>query len=140
MNTTNAPMNATKTAFTAPSAPLSHLPAKLTGLPLLAALAVTTVFLGAGSAHADEIRPGLICDYFYGMTTCANTTDTGYTVTESRDCTWAYKSDGPKTMKVSTFFVPPQFNGLVSSSGCGSRSDSNSAKSVTYSIVPPPAP
>jgi hypothetical protein len=106
-------------------------------------LAVTTVgslFLGAGSAHADEILPGLTCDYFYGMTTCANTTDTGYTVTESRDCTWAYNFDGPKTIKVSTFFVPPQFNGLVSSSGCGSRPDSNSAKSVTYSIVPPPAP
>jgi hypothetical protein len=139
MNTTNAPMNATKTAFTAPSAPLSHLPAKMTAIPLLAALAVTTVgslFLGAGSAHADEIRPGLTCDYFYGMTTCANTTDTGYTVNETRDCTDAWNFDNTKTTRVSTFFVPPQSNGLVSSSGCGE----SSAKSVTYSIAPPPAP
>jgi hypothetical protein len=139
MNTTNAPMNATKAAFTAPSVPLSHLPAKSTSLPLLAALAVSTVgslFVGAGSAHADEVRPGLTCDYFYGMTTCANTTDAGYTVTETRDCTDAWNFDNTTDTRVTTFFVPPLSNGLVSSSGCGK----SSAKSVTYSIAPPPAP
>jgi hypothetical protein len=89
MTTTHAPISAAKTAFTARSVPLHYLPAKFNSLPLLAALAVTAVgslCLGAGSAHADQVRPGLTCDDAFGVITCNNTTDTDYTVLQTRDC------------------------------------------------------
>ncbi len=60
-----------------------------TSLTLLAALAVSVgggLSLGTGPAHADDVLPGLTCDEQLLTTDCTNTTNSDYTVLQTREC------------------------------------------------------
>lgn len=41
---------------------------------------------GAGTAHADEVLPGVTCDEQFLSTTCTNTTNADHTVLQTREC------------------------------------------------------
>jgi hypothetical protein len=129
------------------------------GFIFLATLAVSVgggISLGAGIAQADEVLPGLTCnqDAFFGVTTCTNTTNTDYTVFQTRECEGgAYSVPGyfggldsngnpimtttmsyvDPSVEQSTIFVPAHNTGL------GLESCAISAMRVHYSVEPPPA-
>jgi hypothetical protein len=153
------PPTSKESTMTAPHAPSNA--SKCNRLLLLTALAVTAVgnlCLGAGSAHADEVRPGLTCDDTFGVFTCNNTTDVDYTVLQTRDCaggswtttdyTTTYDSKGhssstPHTVvhsaephqSFATVFVPAH------NSGSGINGCDYETSHIAYSIqtAPPPA-
>ena len=58
-------------------------------LTLIAALGLSigaAFLLGAATAHADEVLPGLTCDEQFLSTDCTNTTKTDYMVVQTREC------------------------------------------------------
>jgi hypothetical protein len=136
-------------------------PMQHNSVTLLAALAVSVVgvSLGAGTAHADVVRPGLTCDRNWQITTCNNTTNTDYTVIATRECsggtyttTVPQTQYGPNGTSTTTYtfeihsvdpsveqdniFVPANNTGTIMS-GCPVGSDT---KRVSYSVGPPPPP
>jgi hypothetical protein len=117
---------------------------------LVAGLAVSVgagLSLGAGTAHADpiEVKAGLTCDEDLFSTICTNTTNTDYTVVQTRDCkggtlgssvphteyshdskgnlqtettyTWETRSVDPST-EIITVFVPAHDTGSGPRSSC----------------------
>jgi hypothetical protein len=110
---------------------------RVTLLAALAASAIGTLYLGAGTAGADEVKPGLNCDVdnLWGNVSCTNTTDIGYTVTLTREL---YKSCSSFTrdVKITTYFVPPQSSGIVGDADGCKVGNGN----PIFSLEPPPAP
>jgi hypothetical protein len=130
-------------------------------LMLVAALAVTVaggLSLGAGTAYADEVLPGLTCDDFDGIITCTNTTNTDYTIVQTKQCAGGDRSstdygymlnpvtghydNSPKmsfhstepSVEIANVFVPARNSG-IGLNGCDYHADR-----ISYSVAPPPPP
>jgi hypothetical protein len=139
-----------------------NMPTRYQSLAFVAALAAgaaVNLFVGAGTAHADPVvvQPGLTCDDFGGVVRCDNTTNSDYTVTQTRECSggswgesvpqtqygpngtsqttymWQTHSVEPHTQYASVF--APANNAGFGSNSCGRGSD---PVRITYSIAPPP--
>jgi hypothetical protein len=126
---------------------------------LLAALAASvgaSISMGAGTAQADDVLPGLTCnqDVFFGVTTCTNTTTTDYTVIQTRECEGGSyfipgtfggsDANGNPIMTSNIGFVDPTVEQSrifvpANNTGLGLESCAVSATRVYYSVEPPAA-
>ncbi|EHB48725.1 Uncoordinated protein 34, isoform a [Mycolicibacterium rhodesiae JS60] len=122
---------------------------------LLAALAVSVgggLSVGAGTAHADDVLPGLTCDEQFLSTNCTNTTNTDYTVLQTRECAGGSYStsynggtaDNP-AMYYTTHTVDPTVEYVrvfvpANNTGSGPRSSCELETERFYYSVEPPVP